>query len=592
MKIRIILFLILLSAQVSIAEEVVDLGEIRLNESFEYLEGMGFGNIEVIDKNDLDAKGFLFPTEIIGEVAGVDLKMRGRFGIQQDLHIRGMGFEQNVVMVDGVSLNDPQAGHFNLDLPLAVSDLDKVEIMRGGSSSLYGSNAMGGTVNFITASPVKDVFKFKTLYGQKQLHLINLSMDKINDLLSFHVGFEKSSASSYRPETDFKTKSFFSKWIFNELHGFPEIMIAQNKKDFGASSFYSSNYSRQEEHTKTRLYMLNFEFQDGNRSFSPKFYYRRHWDKFILDRARPDWFKNIHINHLMGFKLPFGVNIGRARLNLGAEYSYQDIKSTNLGNHSRDNIALFCSLAGPYLERFNYDLSLRVDDYSDYNPEISPGLFLGYSISNKENIFLSVQRNYRVPSFTELYYLSPANVGNSDLMTEECLNFEVGYKKENKVCSYGVSVFKMFGYDLIDWVKDSVPDAWNANNVSYSKTDGLEVWFEWKGGKLTYGYLDKNYKSNAEFSKYIANYQEHEFVFSRSIDFKKVMLNFNASYQESPKRSGFFNIDLYLEKNWSIKDYSMDLFLGVSNLTNSNQADIEGVKLPGRWIYSGIEVAF
>ena len=120
MKFKLIFFLILLNTQAFLAEEIVDLGEIRLNESSEYFKEIGFNNIEVVDKNDLDTKGFLTPIEIIEKVTGVDLKIRGKFGIQQDLGIRGMGFEQNVVMVDGVSLNDPQTGHFNLDLPFTV----------------------------------------------------------------------------------------------------------------------------------------------------------------------------------------------------------------------------------------------------------------------------------------------------------------------------------------------------------------------------------------------------------------------------------------------------------------------------------------
>ncbi len=587
MKSKLIIVVFLLITQVSIAREITNLGKIYLNENPDY-----FSNVEVVEKQDLDTAKLLVPDDAIENAVGVDLKTRGFFGIQQDLSIRGMGFEQNAVMIDGVSLNDPQTGHFNLDLPLTIYDWDKIEIMRGGSSSLYGSNAMGGAVNFITAKPEKDVFKFKSLYGQKQLHLMNFSWDTVGNLLNSHLSFERAESASYRPETDFEKQSFFSKLIFNELHGMPELIIAQNKKDFGAASFYSSNYPCQEEHTTSGLYMLNFRFHNGNRNFSPKFYYRRHWDRFILDRTRPDWFKNIHINHLAGFKLPWELEIKRTKLNLGLEYSYQDIRSTNLGSYTRDEVSLFCSVKGEYFEKFNYDLSLRIDDYSKYDLQISPGLFLGYSINNEEDIFLSIQRNYRLPSFTELYYSSPANVGNSDLLTEECFNFEVGYKKEKEEFSYGTSFFRRFGYDLIDWVKNSSNDAWRVENVSYSKTDGVEAWLKWGGLKFSYSYLDSDYKSGAEFSKYIADYMKHKVALSQSIRFKNIMLSFDASYQKRPVKSGFFNLDLYLRKNWLVKEHSMNLFLGASNLTNSKQEDIEGVALAGRWIYSGCEITF
>jgi iron complex outermembrane receptor protein len=592
MKNWVILFAIFSFFKFSLAQEVVKLNPICLTKRLDFFYKLGFTNLEEVTKDEIDIVSKQVINELVGDKIGVDLKTRGPFNIQEDLYIRGTGFEQNLVMVDGISLNDPQTGHFNLDLPLTVYDLDKIQILRGVNSSFFGSNAVGGAINFVTTFPVKNNFKIKTLYGQNQLKFTNFALNKISKFLNFHLSYENSSASAARQDTDFKTQTIFTKWILNDFQGSPSLTFALNKKDFGADSFYSSNYPQEEEHTRTNLYILSFDFKKPKAQFSPKFYYRRHNDKFILDRSRPDWYKNIHTNHLIGLNLPFGFDLEKVRLNLGIEISKQDIKSTNLGKHSRNKISGYIGVLSEYFKKFVFSLNLRMDDYSNSDRELNLGIYLGYNINSEKRIFLSLQRGFRIPSFTELYYSSPANKGNPDLSEEKYSNIEIGYLRKDKDNSYGFSLFRRFGSDIIDWVKNDLSSAWQAENISYLKTDGLETWLKIKGLKFSYSYLDTDYKTSANYSKYIANYMKHKFSLSKNFKFKNYFLSFGLSYQERHNRSGFFNLDLGIKKKIKFKNYKLTSFLNIDNLTNSNQEEIDGVSLPDRWIYAGFKLEF
>jgi len=205
--------------------EIVKLERIYLGSEIDYIKELNLGSVEVIEVEEIKEK-FLTVNELIENGIGVDLKTRGKFEIQEDLYIRGMGFEGNVTAVDGIVLDDPQTGHFNLDLPLTVYDLEEVTIFRGTGSSFYGSNAMGGAIDFRTKFPARDSLKMRILLGEHQYRSFLLSLDKIFKPLTLHLSYEVSKSASARPETDFEVQTLFTKWNFNEIWGVPSVILA------------------------------------------------------------------------------------------------------------------------------------------------------------------------------------------------------------------------------------------------------------------------------------------------------------------------------------------------------------------------------
>ena len=83
-------------------------------------------------------------TDLIRLVASADVRARGPRGIQADFSVRGAGFGQVLVLVDGVRVNNAQTGHHNSDLPVTLDDIERVEILLGPGSSAFGADAFGG----------------------------------------------------------------------------------------------------------------------------------------------------------------------------------------------------------------------------------------------------------------------------------------------------------------------------------------------------------------------------------------------------------------------------------------------------------------
>src|SRR5690606_39868569 len=89
-------------------------------------------------------------TDVLRLVASIDVRARGERGVQTDFSIRGAHFGQMLMLVDGVRLNDPQSGHHNGDIPVPLDAVERIEILLGPGSSLFGADAFGGTVHVIT----------------------------------------------------------------------------------------------------------------------------------------------------------------------------------------------------------------------------------------------------------------------------------------------------------------------------------------------------------------------------------------------------------------------------------------------------------
>ena len=95
----------------------------------------------------------------------LDLRSRAPGGVQADLSIRGGSFGQTLVMLDGLRLNDPQSGHHSLDIPVPMEAVGRLELLKGGGSAYYGSDAIGGAVNVITREPERTELRLRAAAG-------------------------------------------------------------------------------------------------------------------------------------------------------------------------------------------------------------------------------------------------------------------------------------------------------------------------------------------------------------------------------------------------------------------------------------------
>src|SRR5690606_1414183 len=114
--------------------------------------------IQIIDRQQIEALPAHSINELLGYVAGVDLRQRGPFGSQADVSIDGGSFEQTLVLVNGVKVLDAQTAHNSLNLPIPTDAIERIDIIRGPAARIYGINRLAGAINIVTRKPDKAGF--------------------------------------------------------------------------------------------------------------------------------------------------------------------------------------------------------------------------------------------------------------------------------------------------------------------------------------------------------------------------------------------------------------------------------------------------
>jgi len=552
-------------------------------------------SVSIIEADQIEDAPVTSVPELLGYVMGVDVRRRGVYGVQADVSIRGSHFEQVLILVDGIKVNDPQTGHHNMDLPLSLSDIERIEVLRGHGSSLYGPNAFGGVINIVTKRPEGRGAKLEFRLGENSLSSGALSLTYALGRFSNRLSFERKESSGYRRDTEFDINTLALTSTIEIPRGSLDLALGFTEKDFGANSFYSTKYPYQEEHTDTSFGNIRARIDMGNITLEPMLYYRRHWDKYILDRYNPNFYTNRHTTHLYGGELQSHISLVFGSFVLGAEIGKEEIDSTNLGVHSRSKEAIYIEFEPKLANKFILNLGMRGDHYSEWGWEGCPTLSAGYRVSPYVKLRGSIGRSFRVPTYTDLYYVSPANVGNPDLVPERAWSYEMGVDYNREDIYWGVTLFRREGSNLIDWIWRN--STWEAENIGEVDTDGLEAAFKIKFDEslpissvsLGYTYLDSEKKTGIT-SKYVLNYLKHqiclEFDHMLPLEARQV---WKLSYKDRVQGDEYWLLDSRISKKL---ENGKEIFVEGTNLLDTSYSEQGGVPMPGRWVQGGMKVEF
>jgi len=224
-------------------------------------------------------------SDILKYISGVDVRQRGAHGVQADVGIRGGSYEQTLIMVDGVTVNDPQTGHHNMDLPVNLNDIERIEIVKGPAARIYGPNAVGGVINIITRDVNSNSFGGHAAYGEYGYYDLGaqaaLSLDKISGRLSASRRY--SSGYLGGKDTDFDIKTINYKGILKSESNKFRLGMGLSDKDFGAYKFYSDIFPDQREKTETFLLYGNAELKMADMEIMPRIHWRHHKDEFKIN---------------------------------------------------------------------------------------------------------------------------------------------------------------------------------------------------------------------------------------------------------------------------------------------------------------------
>lgn len=554
---------------------------------------------EVISSQEIGNANLNSLVEALDCASGTEIRARGPFDIQGDLSLRGSTNEEVGVSIDGIKVMDPQTGHHNLDIPLTRYDIERINITKEGSSSLYGAGSFAGNANFIIKRPTAKAVNIDALFGENALFGQAFSFALAQKEFSARVSFDNKVSKAARPNTDFReqTASFYIDKKAENI--FLDTLIGYQKKDFGADSFYSNLFPEEEEHTETLFFKTGLDLKSETGVLKNNAYLRKHRDKFVLRRNNPTSV-NYHTTYVYGLNSDYALPTKYGDVLLGLYSGNEEINSTNLGKHKRFFEAGSIGLSSKIGQRFTSDLRFRSDHYEKWGFQQSFNAGLGYSLTDTLKIKGSAAGAFRLPTFTDLFYSDAANKGNPDLGVEKSDNYSVGFEYAKDFLELGLSGFLRRGHNMIDWTRSTTLDPWQATNLGSVDFKGMEFiarlnrefnfkYIKFNNVSLTYSYTDVDKKESGFLSKYVLDVLKHQLHLDIYSNIFGLDINWRFSYNQRYFADTYFLGDLYIGKKIKNRSYSLEPFLKLDNFTNKSYSEIAGVQQPARWIKSGLK---
>jgi iron complex outermembrane receptor protein len=529
------------------------------------------------------------PVQSIADVlrlaSSIDVRMRGVRGVQSDFAIRGANFGQMLVLVDGVRLNDAQSGHHNGDIPVPLDAVERIEVLYGPGSSLFGADAFGGTVNVITRrvvdapSLVVQGGSFGLAGGRGQA---GFERGVVRELIA--VSADRSSGFMY--DRDFRTAIVRSQTAIGSA---TNLSLSYLSKEFGANNFYGGN-APSREWTDQTLVAADHRFSNvGGWSTTASASYRTHGDRFLFNQLQPQLSDNRHRTHAVLAAMSGARRVGGAgTLTVGVEGGGDWIRSTNLGDHSTARVSGFGEWRQEIGPRTQIDATLRVDRYNEFGTSWSPAAGIGWWPSSILRLRASAGRAFRVPTFTERYYSDPANLAREEVGPETAWAGEGG---ADVLIPGGWTLHTTFfaraDEDVIDWLRPTAADRWRTYNIRDVDTRGFEVGVRktFTGGSMIlaeYTALDVNAAAVDQLSKYVLDYAPHSFVAAAAIPLPaRFSVAPRVEYRRRSRTTGTFDYVLLDARIGKRLTQHLELFVEGSNLLDETYQEIAGVAMPG-----------
>ena len=557
--------------------------------------------IQIVTAADIQKLGITNVADVLQQVAGIDVRRQGVNGMQADLYIRGGNFDQTLLLIDGIKVDDPQTGHHTLNFALPIEVIERIEIIKGPAARIFGQNAFSGAVNIVTKNNSQNelVTKFQAgSYGQFQAE----ATGSINLENSSHiVHFSKNFSEGYRENTDFDNQNLFIKSQFNKNKLPINLIATHSERKFGANGFYGiPTANEQYEETQASLLGFSTVIKKGNFTWKPRVYWRRNEDLYLYKRKNPSAYRNLHITNKIAAELngSYASNVGIT--GFGVEFSKYYIGSNNLGDNQREIATLFLEHRFQFLNgKFDVTPGIAASYFSDFDNKLFPGIDLGYKINDDLRIYGNIGYTYRVPTYTDLYYIGPQAIGNKNLQPEDALAQEVGIRYNTNRIGLSLVGFNRDSNDLIDYVRINPTDvAFSPQNIQDVNTKGFETQFDYKfkvntlSQKINLGYTfmeDEIKQTAAVESRYSINSLNHQIVGSYQMQWFKNFTN-SIAYRYIERTSGISYNVVDLSAAYKVNDMEFSVY--ANNIFNTEYSETGFIPMPKGNMMFGLKYNF
>ncbi|TKC09462.1 TonB-dependent receptor plug domain-containing protein [Pedobacter frigoris] len=570
-------------------------------------------NIWIIDREKIKSLPARSVSELLSYISGVDVRQRGPGGLQADISIDGGTFDQSLVLINGIKVSDPQTGHNMMNLPIAIDDIDHIEVLRGSASRVYGINALTGAINIVTktaqqtgvsahvfaGSSFKDNVSGDTYYN----YGVRAGGTLVLNGSSHSLSAGQEAGNGYRYNTAFNNQKVYyqGKYVVGKTDVI-DVLGGYTHNNFGANGFYSSPGDKESEETvKTVLASISYTTKLAeNWTIVPRISYRNNVDDYLYIKQTPDKFHNHHQTNVFDAELSNTIQTSIGAFGLGLEARTERINSTNLGKRNRNNAGVFAEFKFEPIARLLVNVGAYTNYNSDYGWQAFPGMDAGYNFYGNWRVFANVGTGQRLPTYTDLYYKGPTNIGNDQLKPEKSKYAEGGLKYNDEHLALNASYFVRRIDNFIDWVKEIQTNPWQPQNFSQVNTKGFTLSGDYMlkidGAALSglrlgasYTNLDPSFKKTlptAVFSRYALESLRNQLSTTVSADlYKLVSLTVTTRYSERINYKDYMTMDARLAFNQ--RQYS--IYAEGSNLFDVQYIEAGAVPMPGSWFTLGVK---
>ncbi len=604
--------------------------------------------VTVIPGSRLNAYPVTSLDDLLRVLPAIEVQSRGNFGAQADITLRGSTFNQVLLLLDGMRLNDPLTGHFAGYFPITPAEIEQIEIVRGPGAALYGPDAVGGFINIVTKTfaathrPDGTELAATFLAGEYGLKSTNAGFFGQDKGLRLAGGVLNNTASGQQLDlagggrNDIKLNTYSLSGALQITEKLSAAARASfDRREFNAQNFYTTNAGDRARETTGRDWyqgQLRYEWsarartelQVGGTASTDLYLYT------------PTSVASDHLMHYFNAQGQHQLQLSpRLRASVGGQADRRAVRSNDRGDHAVWHTGAFATAAYAPVAGLSVTGALRLDHDQAYGTELVPQLNASQQVGEKLTVRAAVGRAIRAANFTEQYTsnVRPGvvpggfNVGNPGLAAEHTLNYEAGLDYQfSPALSARATYFNRYGRNLIDYVSlpgSQVIDATGLANLDPTKTyrfaqnlfavttQGLETELTARaqlapGLRLdaNVGYTYVHLRTDGDVvSQYLSNVARHLVAGTVGLTHRRFSASLGALYkqrnaqQTAPSPTA---IRSELTPSYAVFNLRAEVALlpgrlwalgQVQNLFDARYADLLGAQMPRRWLMAGVRLA-
>lgn len=479
-------------------------------------------NVDVITAEDIESRKFKTVVEALNSLAGVSFASNGGIGQTSSVYLRGMDSGRTLVLIDGIRLNDPSGFGANFE-HLMINDIERIEVIKGAQSSIWGAEASAGVINIITKSAQNGTHGNASFeYGRydSKIAKANISHKTDNfdaklgvtrvDVDGFSAQAPKSSEAKKYEKDGYENTTINTQLGFN----FDENNRVSTSYEFIDTKVDIDGSSPDDKisEAKTKTHLANLTYENKNDIATTKFYGNYTDIKREYSTYTPKY---------KGIVKEYGVNSSFDYLNssnvvIGADYK----KFENKANIDKDynNKGIFIANTNKFFDdKTIFTQALRYDRYSDFDNKTTGKIGIKQYIVDDLNLSVNYGTGYNVPKFDSLF--APT----------------VTYPA---------------------WFPGGTPSTYLSNlDLSPERTKSYDVSIEYKGFSVTYF---RNKVNNLISSQYIGNIGGADTFKQMNTSGDSIFKGTEIAYKNSVTEDIFLNLNY---TNLSAKDVNGDKLL-------------------------------